>query len=181
MSRIPCQCARGTPAGARYFASGLKGRANEERYADHTALEESFEIEVCHDGRMQTEEVPLRNALNAVLGREYSTDCQRGMDRFNKVLSDHDIGFELMLPSARFNRAVGIHAGFRFDPAGELISEEEWNRRCAGWLPTSVDHDTVDGLMSGTVTEPGKMANWIAPPRRGVKGQPMDFEYVRFD
>jgi benzoyl-CoA 2,3-dioxygenase component B len=30
------------------------------------------------------------------------------------------------------------------------------------------------------VVEPGKMANWIAPPKRGVKGRPVDFEYVRF-
>jgi len=31
------------------------------------------------------------------------------------------------------------------------------------------------------VTEPGKMANWIAPPARGINNQPVDFEYVRFD
>jgi benzoyl-CoA 2,3-dioxygenase component B len=29
------------------------------------------------------------------------------------------------------------------------------------------------------VTEPGKMANWIAAPRQGIKGKPLDFEYVR--
>jgi benzoyl-CoA 2,3-dioxygenase component B len=29
------------------------------------------------------------------------------------------------------------------------------------------------------VTERGKMANWIAPPARGINGQPEDFEYVR--
>jgi benzoyl-CoA 2,3-dioxygenase component B len=27
--------------------------------------------------------------------------------------------------------------------------------------------------------EPGVFANWIAPPRRGINGQPMNFEYVR--
>jgi benzoyl-CoA 2,3-dioxygenase component B len=30
------------------------------------------------------------------------------------------------------------------------------------------------------VTEPGKMANWIAPPAKGIDGKPLDFEYVRF-
>ena len=30
------------------------------------------------------------------------------------------------------------------------------------------------------VTEPGKMAGWIAPPARGINNQPVDFDYVRF-
>jgi benzoyl-CoA 2,3-dioxygenase component B len=29
------------------------------------------------------------------------------------------------------------------------------------------------------VIEPGKIANWIAPPRRGINGLPLEFEYVR--
>jgi len=29
------------------------------------------------------------------------------------------------------------------------------------------------------VTEPGKFAGWIAPPLRGINGQPAEFEYVR--
>jgi len=29
------------------------------------------------------------------------------------------------------------------------------------------------------VTEPGKIAGWIAPPSRGINGQAFEFEYVR--
>jgi benzoyl-CoA 2,3-dioxygenase component B len=29
------------------------------------------------------------------------------------------------------------------------------------------------------VTEPGKMAGWVAPPSRGVHQKPIDYEYVR--
>jgi benzoyl-CoA 2,3-dioxygenase component B len=29
------------------------------------------------------------------------------------------------------------------------------------------------------VTEPGKMANWIAPPAQGIGGRPVDMAYVR--
>ena len=29
------------------------------------------------------------------------------------------------------------------------------------------------------VYEPGKVANWIAPPDRGINNQPVDYEYVR--
>jgi benzoyl-CoA 2,3-dioxygenase component B len=35
--------------------------------------------------------------------------------------------------------------------------------------------------MAGRVVEPGKFANWIAPPRAGISGRPLDFEYVRFN
>jgi benzoyl-CoA 2,3-dioxygenase component B len=35
--------------------------------------------------------------------------------------------------------------------------------------------------MGKAITEPGKMANWIAPPKRGIKGKPIDYEYVRHD
>ena len=29
------------------------------------------------------------------------------------------------------------------------------------------------------VTEPGKIASWVAPPARGIDGKPFEFEYVR--
>jgi len=45
-------------------------------------------------------------------------------------------------------------------------------------LPTIEDREYVRSLMS-PVTEPGQIANWIAPPATGVKGKPFEFEYVR--
>ena len=38
----------------------------------------------------------------------------------------------------------------------------------------------VASLM-GRVVEPGKFANWIAPPVMGINRQPIDFQYVRFN
>ena len=46
-------------------------------------------------------------------------------------------------------------------------------------LPVEEDHMYVRSLM-GRVTEPGKYANWIAPPARGINHQAVNFEYVRF-
>ena len=46
------------------------------------------------------------------------------------------------------------------------------------WLPDDSDQAFVASLMR-PVTEPGRMANWIAPPRRGVDGRPLDYDYVR--
>ena len=47
------------------------------------------------------------------------------------------------------------------------------------WLPTDADREFVLSLMV-PVVQPGKMAGWIAAPRRGIHGQPLDYEYVKF-
>lgn len=61
-----------------------------------------------------------------------------------------------------------------------MISENEWQARKNEWLPTPEDRAFVASLM-GRCVEPGKFANWIAPPVMGVNRQPVDFEYVRFN
>ena len=57
------------------------------------------------------------------------------------------------------------------DPVGRDARRDEW-------LPTEADEAFVGSLMH-SVIERGKFANWIAPPARGINGQPIDFEYVR--
>ena len=64
--------------------------------------------------------------------------------------------------------------------AFEGLSEADWTRQRAAWLPTEEDRAYVCSLM-GRVAEHGKFANWIAPPARGINNQPADFEYVRFN
>ena len=82
------------------------------------------------------------------------------------------------MPNPRFHRHVGEYAGHTFDIEGKLISAEDFGRRKAEWLPTLEDRENVRSLMK-PVTEPGKIAGWIAPPAAGVKGKPFEFEYVR--
>ena len=65
-------------------------------------------------------------------------------------------------------------------PDGQVVSEAEWNARRDQWLPTREDEAYVASLMK-PVVEPGKFANWIAAPARGINGKPVDFEYVRLD
>ncbi len=166
---------------ATYFASGLKGRAKEDRYEDHVALDAVKSIAHVEAGTLTDKEVPLRNAMNEVLREEYAEDSQRGVNKFNRVLAQHGIDFEIRLPHPRFNRTVGIYAGHRFDPAGGLLTEEQWARRVAEWLPTDADSAYVKSLTTRPIYEPGKMANWIAAPRTGIKGRPVEFEYVRMD
>ena len=164
---------------ADYFASGLKGRAHEvKKFEDHVALEGQYEMELLEGGEIVTKSVPLRNAMNEILRDAYVDDNQRGVDRWNKTIRAAEIDFELTLPSRRFNRKMGIHTGHFFDLAGQPITEAEFQAKHDEWLPTEQDRIYVKQLML-PVLEPGKMANWIAAPARGINGRPIEFEYVR--
>ena len=57
---------------------------------------------------------------------------------------------------------------------------EDWDKRKGEWLPTGADRAYVATLQK-PVTEPGRIANWIARPARGIKGLPFEYEYVRLD
>ncbi len=165
---------------ANYFAAGLKGRAYEEKkYTEHSALEQSFHIERPMNGALVSEEVPLRNALNEVLRSDYIEDNQRGVDYWNRVCEKAGVDFRFELPHRRFNRKIGIYTGLYFSPEGTPISREDYERRQHEWLPTPEERGFVQSLMK-SVTEPGKVAGWIAPPAKGINGSPQDFEYVRF-
>lgn len=166
---------------AQYFASGLKGRAHEDRYPDHVALGATYSLDVLREGKLGHDEVPLRNAMNEVLRDEYVEDSARGIEKCNKVLAEARVDFQLRLPSRRFNRQVGSFAGARVSPAGELVDEATWQARKDEWLPSDRDREYVKSLQQQAVLEPGKIQSWLAPPKRGIKGRPVDFEYVRVD
>jgi len=164
---------------ADFFAAGLKGRYQEQKnYDEHVLKHDVFTLPVVEDGRLCEREVPLRNALNEVLRGEYVKDCERALERWNKYIAEEEVEYKLTLPSTRFHRHVGEYAGHFFDTEGDMITAEEFERRRAEWLPTVEDREYVQSLMK-PVTEPGKIANWIAPPASGIKGKPFEFEYVR--
>jgi benzoyl-CoA 2,3-epoxidase subunit B len=166
---------------ASFFAAGLKGRAKEDKYEDHVALEGTYRMTTPEGGALAERDVALRSAMNEVLRDEYVADCQRGVDKWNRAIAEGGVAFELKIPSRRFNRNVGLYAGMRFNPDGELITEEAWRAQVGQWLPTEADRAYVQSLMTRPVYEPGKMAHWIAAPKQGIKGRPVDFEYVRHD
>ena len=57
--------------------------------------------------------------MNEILRDAYVDDNQRGVDRWNKVIREAGVDFELQLPNRRFNRKMGIYTGHSFDPAGQ--------------------------------------------------------------
>ena len=137
-----------------------------------------FNLMVVDDGKLVPREVPLRNALNEILRHEYVKDCEKGLARWNKALADGGLSERLYLPNSRFHRHLGEYAAHNFDLQGNLITQAQFESQKAEWLPSVADREYVRSLMH-PVTEPGKIANWIAPPTSGVKGKPFEFEYVR--
>ncbi|HTB77199.1 MAG TPA: benzoyl-CoA 2,3-epoxidase subunit BoxB, partial [Polyangiaceae bacterium] len=164
---------------AGFFAAGLKGRPREEQFDEHRALGATYPLAVPADGRVETQQVPLRTAMNEVLRDAYVEDCQRGVDRWNRTIASHGVAFELRLPSRRFHRQVGLYEGMHFDPSGEAIGAAAWEAGRGSWLPGEADAAFVQSLMGNAVLDPGKMAHWISPPKQGIKGRPVEYEYVR--
>jgi len=163
---------------ADFFASGLKGRHQEDRYEDHLALDGHYDMRVVKDGRVVNEQVPLRNAMNEVLRDAYVEDDDRGVRKWNRVLEHAGIDFRFRLPDRKFHRHIGIYAGHRFDPDGNLLTGAQWEERKGRWIPNERDREFVQSLMH-PVYEPGKIASWIAPPRVGINRHPFAWEYVR--
>lgn len=164
---------------SNYFASGLKGRAYEaKRYDDHVACEGFYTLQKPENGRLSDCEIPLRNGINELLRDEYSDDAQKCVDKWNVELQHHNIDLHLRLPSKRFRRAVGLYSTGRYSPDGTPINEENWQKNWASWLPTEDEQAKVRSLMQQVVA-PGKVAGWIAPPRKGINGLPTDFSYVQ--
>jgi benzoyl-CoA 2,3-dioxygenase component B len=164
---------------ANYYTAGLKGRWMEDRRKDdHRLTSDSIMVDaLSEDGQIGETEVAALVGLNTDLRREYISDCQSGVNRWNRILDSAGLKQRLKLPHVAFNRKVGAFAGIEASPEGEKLSPEEWERRKGQWLPTDVDKTYVRSLMQ-PVHERGKIAAWIAPPKNGINGQPFDYDYV---
>ncbi|HLS50757.1 MAG TPA: benzoyl-CoA 2,3-epoxidase subunit BoxB, partial [Burkholderiaceae bacterium] len=166
---------------AIFYSAGLKGRHNESKRGDDNLLkDDTYKILEVHDGKLREVEVPMLNALNEVLRDDFIKDASAGVGRWNRILERAGIDFRLEVPHKAFNRSIGGLAGIRVSPKGEVLTEEQWKANQSNWLPTPEDREFVASLM-GRVVEPGKFANWIAPPVIGINRQPINFEYVRFN
>jgi benzoyl-CoA 2,3-dioxygenase component B len=162
------------------FAAGLKGRFQEEkRDDDHVLLNLTKVLPVIEGGKLVDREFPMRQTLNEVLREDYRDDCAKSVARWNRTLADEGVDFRLTLPSTRFHRRQGMYAQAFFTPEGSLVDEATFRAKRDEWLPTAQDDAWLRRIM-GKVSEPGKVANWISPPRRGIDDKPLEFEYVRF-
>ena len=166
---------------ANYYTQGLKGRFNEDKIDDdHQLADAAYPVLGLAGGEIVERPEPALAAVNEKLRQDYIDDCQRGLNRWNKVLEKHGREFRFRLPHRAFHRAIGHFADVKVSPEGRLVGEEEWSRRTGDWLPSDDDGAFVAALMK-PCREPGKIAGWIAPPARGIHGHPFDYEYVKFN
>jgi benzoyl-CoA 2,3-dioxygenase component B len=166
---------------ASYFAAGVKGRPDEAKCDDHLCRDGVMSLQQ-PDGKggIASEDVPLRNAMNEVVRNAYIHECTVGVRRWNGFIAGAGFKTELTLPSGRFHRSQGAWANQPVDPAGNLMPQEAYRAALSQWVPSAADRVFVHSLMHG-VTEPGKIAGWIAPPDRGVNELPLDYLYVRLN
>jgi len=166
---------------ATFYSTGIKGRYEEsKRDDDHVLRGQTYKVLNVVNGQLQEKEVPMLNALNEVLRDDYIKDSVGGVDRWNRVIEKAGLPHRLSVPHKAFHRNIGALSGAKVSPDGRVVSEQEWSAKVGEWLPTAEDRAFVQSLM-GRVAEPGKFANWIAPPAIGINRQPVDFEYVRFN
>jgi benzoyl-CoA 2,3-dioxygenase component B len=165
---------------ATFYSSGLKGRFQEDkRQDDHRLHGLAYKVLAAQEGRLVEKEVPMLNALNEVLRDDFIRDSIAGVGRWNRVIEKAGLAYRLQPPHKAFHRRIGSLAGVKVSPDGLVVSDAEWARHERDWLPTPEDRAFVASLM-GRVVEPGRFANWIAPPVMGINRQPLAFEYVRF-
>ncbi len=166
---------------ATFYSTGLKGRFEEgKRTDDHQLRGQSYRVLNVVNGHLVDKEVPMLNALNEVLRDDYIKDSVGGVNRWNKVIEKAGIPFRLVTPHKAFHRNIGSLAGVKVSPDGRVVSEAEWAAKVNDWLPSASDRAYVGSLM-GRVVEPGKFANWIAPPVMGINRMPVNYEYVRYN
>ena len=166
---------------ATFYSTGIKGRYEEtKRDDDHVLRGQTYKVLNVVNGQLQEKEVPMLNALNEVLRDDFIKDSVGGVERWNRVIDKAGLPHRLSVPHKAFHRNIGALSGAKVSPDGRVVSEQEWSAKVGEWLPTSEDRAFVQSLM-GRVVEPGKFANWIAPPAIGINRQPVDFEYVRFN
>jgi benzoyl-CoA 2,3-dioxygenase component B len=164
---------------ANFYNSGLKGRFQETKIADdHRLTNDSYKVMKLVDGKITEVDEPALTALNMRLRDDYTQDCFKGVERWNKIIEKTGVTFRLELPHTAFHRQIGEFRDINATPKGVLVSDADWQKVRDDYLPSTADGDFIGSLMQ-PVTEPGKFANWIAAPKVGIDNKPGDFEYVQ--
>ena len=164
---------------ANAFNASLKGRFQETKIEDDHRLESStYPVLKLVGGEIKRVDEPALTAINMRLRDDYTADCQRGLDRWNKIIDRTGVNFRFQLPHVAFHRQIGEFKDVKASPSGALVDDASWNKEKDKWLPSKDDGDFIQSLMR-QVIEPGKFASWIAPPRVGIDNKPGDFEYVK--
>ena len=66
---------------------------------------------------------PALTALNMRLRDDYTADCQRGLDRWNKIIEKTGVPFRFVLPNVAFHRQIGEFKNIHASPEGKLLDD----------------------------------------------------------
>jgi benzoyl-CoA 2,3-dioxygenase component B len=163
---------------ANFYNAGLKGRFQETKIEDdHRLTNDTYPVAKLVDGKITMVDEPALTALNMRLRDDYTQDCAKGVERWNKIIEKTGVNFRLELPHTAFHRDIGEFKDINATPKGVIVGDAEWAKIKDDYLPSKADGDFIESLMV-PVSEPGKFAGWIAAPKVGIDNKPGDFEYV---
>jgi benzoyl-CoA 2,3-dioxygenase component B len=164
---------------ANAFNAGIKGRFQETKIDDDHKLTNSvYPVMKLVDGQIKMVDEPALTALNMRLRDDYTHDCAKGVERWNKIIEKTGVQFKLELPHVAFHRHIGEFKDVHATPSGILLDDATWAKQKDQWIPSASDGDFIASLMQ-PVSEIGKFAGWIAAPKVGIDNKPGDFEYVK--
>jgi benzoyl-CoA 2,3-dioxygenase component B len=164
---------------ANAYDAGLKGRFMETKIEDDHRLDDAtYPVLKLVDGAIKRVDEPARTALNMRLRDDYTADCSKGVERWNKIIEKVGIPFRLELPHVAFHRQIGEFRNVEATPTGELLDQGAWQSNRDKYLPSQADGEFIANLMKPEF-ETGKFASWIAAPKVGIDNKPGDFEYVK--
>src|SRR5471030_831686 len=166
---------------ANAYNAGVKGRYRETQIKDdHRLQNDTYPVIKLVNGEIKRVDEPALTALNMRLRDDYTRDCAKGIERFNKIIERIGVDFRLALPHVAFHRDIGEFKDVQATPSGVLIDAATWAKQKDQWLPSLADGEFIASLMK-PVSEPGQFASWISPPRVGIDNRPGDFEYVKLE
>jgi benzoyl-CoA 2,3-dioxygenase component B len=164
---------------ATYYNTGLKGRFQETRIDDdHQLANATYPVSKLVDGQIKSVDEPALTAMNMRLRDDYVVDCNKGVERWNKVIEKTGVKFRLKLPHVAFHRHIGEFQNTKASPDGQLLTDAQWAAQRDQWLPSKADGDFISSLMQ-PCWERGKFASWISAPKIGIDNKAGDFEYVK--
>lgn len=164
---------------ANFYNAGLKGRYQETKLDDdHELTNATYPVLKLVDGKIVEVQEPSLTALNMRLRDDYSEDCAKGVERWNRILDKEGIAFKLALPHVAFNRRIGEFKDIEATATGEVLDAPTWEKRRTEFLPSVEDGAYIESLMVPE-SEPGKYAGWIAAPKVSIDNKPGDFEFVK--
>src|SRR6185503_21366332 len=123
---------------ANAFNASVKGRFRETSIDDDHRLENDiYPVLKLVKGEIKRVNEPALTAINMRLRDDYTRDCAKGIERFNKIIERTGVNFRLALPHVAFHRDIGEFKDIEATPTGVLLDQVAWTRQKDQWLPSA--------------------------------------------